>query len=428
MNTRSKRLDFLVGLVVACAGAAGLGLFFVASGGPGYLTTSRTSVDVLFRDAQGLRVGQAVRVAGLEAGRVAAVSLHHAEGQVRARVRISVPSDLAGRLKQDAVISIQPSLTGQCSVNIASLGERGVAWVPGQPITGVESSLFDPILEQVGLGPIERGHLSHTIAEVRASVDDTVPRVRKLVASLQQAAATAQSATDAALPGILAAAKELEEAAPRVRATLARLESVAGQADELIKTNRPAVDQTLANVRDLTSQAKTVLAENGPKVGPMMDGLELTRKRADRLLYNADTVATNATSLLIQNRPELDRTVANVRDATDYARMLTQKIYANPFLISPLYKPTRDDYVTQTNFDTAQLFLEAAREFTDAMKRLETLRGDPAMAQHRPTLDAMVQQAAEVNAKLNPIASRLADGVQSEPARGGPLRNLKPGN
>lgn len=417
-----------MGLVVLAAGAGLIGLFVVASGGPGYLTLSRTTVDVLFRDAQGLRVGQAVRVAGLDAGRVAAVDLFDVEGQVRARVRLSVPADLAARLKQDAIISIQPSLTGQCSVNIASLGESGVAWVPGQPIEGVETSLFDPILEQVGLGPVERGHLSHTIAEVRGAVDETVPRVKKLVASLQQVSADAQQATEASLPAVLAAAHELEEAAPRINATLSRLESLSTQADEALKTNRAAVEQTLANVRDLTGQAKTLAAEQGPKLGPLLDGIELTRKRADRLLYNADNVATNATALLTQNRPELDRTIANARDATDYARMLTQKIYANPFLISPLYKPTRDDYVTQTNFDTAQLFLEAAREFTDAMKRLEVLRADPNLANHRPTLDAMVRQAAEINAKLTPIASRLAEGVQSEPARGGPLRNLNPRN
>ena len=42
-------------------------------------------------------------------------------------------------------------------VNILSTGRSAVALVPGQSIPGVETSFFDPIIEQVGLGPVERG-------------------------------------------------------------------------------------------------------------------------------------------------------------------------------------------------------------------------------------------------------------------------------
>ena len=46
---------------------------------------------------------------------------------------------------------------------------------------GVETSFFDPIIEQVGLGPVERNHLSHTIAEVRQTVDSIGPRLRQML-------------------------------------------------------------------------------------------------------------------------------------------------------------------------------------------------------------------------------------------------------
>lgn len=416
--SRTTGRDMRIGLLVVATAIGLLGLLVVASGGPGYLRMERTTVEVLYRDAQGLRPGQAVRVAGLDAGRVADLDLSDQQGQLRALVRLSIPSDLAARLKQDAVITIQASLTGQTCVNIASLGESGVAWVPGQPIEGVESSLFDPILEQVGLGPVERGHVSHALAEIRSIVDDTSPRIKKTMLALQQASGDLQATTEAASPALIDAAGRLGRAAPGVEDTINRLEALVAQVDEAVRKGRPAVEQALANVNSLTAGAKGVVEAAGPRVGPMLDGLERTRARAERVLYNAETISANAASLLTRNQPDLERTIGNVRDATDYARMTTQKIYANPILLSPLYKPSRDDAVAQANFDTAQEFLQAAREFSDALKRLQAVRSDPLTGNQQQVVDQMLQQAAAINQNLDPIARRLAEGVQSDPHRG----------
>lgn len=416
--SRTTGRDVRVGLVVL-TGAAGLvGLLVAASGGPGYLSADRTTVEVLYRDAQGLRAGQSVRVAGLDAGRVASLDLTERDGQLRALVRISIPADLAARLKQDALITIQPSLTGQSCVNIASLGESGVAWVPGQPIEGVESSMFDPILEQVGLGPIERGHISHVLAEVRGMIDDAAPRVQKSLLSIQQASADVQATTQAASPALLDAAERLTRIAPQAEDTVSRLEALIAQADEAVRTNRPALDESIGNLRDLSATAKATVADAAPRIGPLFEGLDRVRARTERVLYNAEGATGGLAALLSRNQPDLDRTIANVRDATDYARMTTQKIYANPILLSPLYKPSREDAAAQANFDTAQEFLQAAREFSDAVQRLQAVRSDPLTANQQQLVDHMLQQASAINQSLDPIARRLAEGVQAEPARG----------
>ena len=56
-----------------------------------------------------------------------------------------------------------PALTGheprQHRLDAAS---RPWRWWPGRSITGVETSFFDPIIEQVGLGPVERSDISAT--------------------------------------------------------------------------------------------------------------------------------------------------------------------------------------------------------------------------------------------------------------------------
>ena len=68
-------------MIVAVAGL--IGLVGMASDGPGFLAPQRT-IDVVFRDAQGIRIGSPVRVAGLDTGNVVDVDLVEVEGTLRA--------------------------------------------------------------------------------------------------------------------------------------------------------------------------------------------------------------------------------------------------------------------------------------------------------------------------------------------------------
>ena len=97
MSTRSSARDVWVGLIVIVAVAGLIALVGMASDGPGFLAPHRT-IDVVFRDAQGIRIGSTVRVAGLDTGNVVDVDLVEVEGMLRARVQ-----DLAaGRAGQEA--------------------------------------------------------------------------------------------------------------------------------------------------------------------------------------------------------------------------------------------------------------------------------------------------------------------------------------
>lgn len=423
--SRSTIRDARVGLVLLAASAGLIGLVVAAGGGPGYLVADRTPIEVFFRDAQGIRVGHPVRIAGLEAGRVSGVDIVEYEGALRARVRLSIGSDLAGRLKQDAVIVIASGLTGQSSVNIASVGESGVAWVPGQPIEGVESSLFDPLLEQVGLGPVERDHLSHTIGQVRRTIDDVSPRLQKTLAALQQAASDVQMATEVAGPAVAGASGKLDAMTERVQGLLVEAEALVATLEGTVAENRDDIKDTIASARQLSARTDTLLQQYGPKAGELVEGLGQTRMRADRVLYQADVSLTNISGILVNNRASVDRSIANVRDATDSARMMIEKLRANPLLISPLYKPGRDAEIALANFDTANVVLKAASEFNDAVKHLEALRGQMQSPQQQQAVDAMLQRASAINAQIEPMMRGLAQGIQAQPqpdrGRGGLL-------
>src|SRR4051794_17333741 len=106
MAGRASIREVWVGVVVVATLAGLLGLLGLAGGGPGFLSPRRT-IDVVFRDGQGVRVGSAVRIAGIDAGRVVAVDLSEFEGTLRARLRVSLPTHLAAKLRQDVRITVQ---------------------------------------------------------------------------------------------------------------------------------------------------------------------------------------------------------------------------------------------------------------------------------------------------------------------------------
>jgi phospholipid/cholesterol/gamma-HCH transport system substrate-binding protein len=414
----------IVGIVVVVTLAGLLGLLGLAGGGPAFLTSRRT-IDVVFRDGQGIRVGAPVRVAGLDAGRVVDIDLTEIDEALWARVRIALPTTLANRLKQDARITIQASLAGQSRVNVVSSGRSKVALVSGQVVRGLESTFFDPVLEQAGLGPVERSHLSHTIAEVRQTIDAVGPRVRQMLGTVQETVVGLRDSADSVRPRIEATVGNVEEMTrqfkentPKIEATVARLETVAHQVDSLLAENRPNLQATLATVRDLTATFNNIVEQDRPKVERLIDGLEATRTRGDRALYQVDQVADQLIQILTRSRTDIQRTVANVRDTTDWADKLVQKIFANPFYLSPLYKPTPEDLRSQGAYDSALVFTKGAQELNDATKTLAALQPRATTPEQQEELKEAMKNLQTLNDRMNQMSQSLAEALKRPQLQG----------
>ncbi len=427
MNARRGTREVWVGLVVIAALAGMLALVGMASDGPGFLAPRRT-ISVVFRDGQGIRVGSPVRVAGLDAGNVVDVDLVEVEGTLRARVRVSLPASLVKKLRQDVKVTIQPSLTGMSHVNVVSTGRSSVALVPGQSIPGVESSFFDPIIEQVGLGPVERSHLSHVIAEVRETIDSISPRIKQSLGSLQETAANLREMSESVRPAVestVSRAQELAEriavSTPRIERTVERIENITGHAEAILSENREPLRLILASSRDLTASLSDVVAKDRGKVERLLDGFDGSRARADRVLYQADQIATQFSTLLVKSGAEVERSVTNVRDATDWANKLVQKLYTNPFVLSPFYKPKHEDIRVQVAYDTALTFTKGAQELRDSIRTMEALMARPASQQQQQQLAELQQNVHMLTGQLNEISARLADSLKG-PANGRVLR------
>ncbi len=424
MSARASGREIRVGLVVVLALAALMGLLAMAGGGPGFLA-DRRQIDVDFKNGQGIRPGSQVRIAGVESGRVVGVTLAEVEGSLRARVRLSVPADLAGRLKEDARIAIESSLTGQTRVNILSIGQSHMALRQGKVLLGVETSMFDPILEQVGLGPVERSNISHMIGEVRQTLDDTTPKVRQIVATIEATAAGLKETSDSVRPVVATAVghveeatKKLAETAPKADAVLTQVVALTSQVDKLLTENRPNIQQTIASVRDLSATLRQIVDRDQEKVSGLLEHAKGTITRADLALYNVKQITDAGLIMLTRNKVDIERTVANVKDATEWGSKLVQKLYANPFVLSPLYKPTPEDIRVQSVYDSAQVFAGAAEKLDDAVKRMEQIAARPTSQQQRDELELVRRQVADVNTRVAQMTQQFSDGMKPRTRRG----------
>jgi phospholipid/cholesterol/gamma-HCH transport system substrate-binding protein len=424
MSTRSTAREVWVGLIVIVAVAGLIALTSMASDGPGFLAPQRT-IDVVFRDAQGVCIGSSVRVAGLDTGNVVDVDLVEVEQTLRARVRISLPAALVKKLRQDAKVSIVPALTGMSHVNVLSTGRSSVALVPGQLITGVETSFFDPIIEQVGLGPVERGHLSHTIAEVRQTVDSIGPRLRQMLGSLQETTSNLREMSDSIRPAVVSTVdhvedmtRKLNDNSPRIENIIVRAEGLAGQAQGYLADNRENLKLTVASTRDLLASANDIVARDRPKIEKVLDGLDGTRIRTDRVLYQTEQITTQVANLLIGSRAEIERSVTNIRDATDWANRTVQKIYANPIVVTPFYKPSHEDQRVQAAFDTALLFTKGAQELHDTLKTIEIMAARPSSPQQQQELLQVQQRLRVLTEQMNETSTRLAETLKRSGGNG----------
>jgi len=428
MSQRPPGHEVRVGLVAVVALGGLMALLVLAGDGPGFLA-ARRQIEVDFRDGQGIRPGSPVRIAGIDTGRVTAVTLAEVDGTLKARVMISVPLDLAAKLKQDAKITIQASLTGQARINIVSSGQSAVGLVAGQVVQGVETSFFDPILEQVGLGPVERKHLSHTIAEVRDTVDKAGPRIKTILSNVADTTAGVKDTVEAVRPSIEGTAGHIEDvarrvsiAAPKVEAALAKLEGLTGQVNGIVAENRDTLRGTMASVRDLTATLNDMALKDRVKIETLLEGLDNTRARVDRVLYQADQIAEQTSQMLSRNKADIQRTVTNVRDATDWAEKLVQKIFANPFVLSPFYKPTAADIQVQAAYDSAQIFVKGAKELHDAVETLEAMRARPQTPANRAELDEIEREIAVITSRLSETSQSLSQALKTHRANRGQRR------
>ena len=130
------------------------------------------------------------------------------------------------------------------------------------------------------------------------------------------------------------------------------------------------------------------------------------------MLYQADIIAGQGVGIVARSRAEIERSVTNVRDATDWGNKLVQKIYTNPFVLSPFYKPSNDDLHIQAVYDTAQVFTKGAQELNDAIKTLESVQAQVKTPRTTAGSPSAPAKALALTERLGQTSALLAEGLK----------------
>ena len=349
--TANIRYNLIVGGATFLSVAAA---FFLYSFLNGTLAGNNTiRVTVVFSDAHGVLQGGNVRMAGVDVGRVAAISLNadnEAEVLVRLGKRYPVPAD--------SRFVVQGSVLGNTSLlNV----------VPGSPAV-------TPFKD----GDRVRGELQGDLQGLLASGQTLIPELQKTLQSVQRITASSEKLLDKlndpgqqrVLQKTLVNIEGITENLNRTTATLPRISQTAQGELATISAQSKALIAKL----DAAATTGGRIARNGEVLTTNLNGtLQENRAGLKSLLESADESASALTGLLKQSGellgdPDLKKnllaTTANLSTTTERLAAVTgniEKLSSDPRLLGDL----RD---TVTNLkDTTQSIKNLAA-------RVETVR------------------------------------------------------
>lgn len=272
MSLRPRTADALVGLLVVAAVVLLVAALVVTRG----WTERRIVIYMLSPSVQDLKQDTPVFLQGLAIGEVQSISpkvdsggIGRPEFLVALRLRERYANGVPIRLPLGTRGEIASTgLIGSASISLmVPPNDIAAALVPGDTIRGQLTQGWTDVLKEVA-------------DTLRVQVSDILKDTRRLLATLDRTATTAQA--------------ELNTTAPELRATLA-------SARQVLERLEPVIEQT-----------QTTLTATDSVMGTLQDSLVMLLGDTRRLINNADTLTTTVTALTTDLSPDLRRTITNM--------------------------------------------------------------------------------------------------------------------
>ena len=186
-----------------------------------------------------------------------------------------------------------------------------------------------------------------------------------------------------------------------------------GQAQGYLVDNRENDQADAGLARDLLASVNDIIAKDRPKVERLLDGVEMSRlQRRPRALLRPTRSPASYSAMVAHSRPEIERSVTNIRDATDWANKLVQKIFTNPFVLSPFYKPNHEDLRVGIVYDTVLVSPKGAQELHDSVKTIERWRRGRRRRSSSRSCFSFNGKSRRLDRRAQWTSTRLAEGLK----------------
>ncbi|HEX2974256.1 MAG TPA: MlaD family protein [Tepidisphaeraceae bacterium] len=372
-------------------------------------TVIRTVTFSLKDDVGGLRVGDDVRIGGFKVGVVRTIEVGQRPVTGTATTRPSEPTILVTftlprkyELRNDAIIGIQGTVTGQSWLNFESLGKDGTELKADEVLVGEPNGLSAAIAMLKTAAP----KIDQSLTSVQAILGDvrgrTVPLVNETLTKYGRTADTLTS-TGQEATGFLTEMKAYLK--PMVQKYF-------GVSDEATKLLAELTDMFGASKVDFKGMMKNLNSATGAISAKMPDIME----RVDGILKKVDTAVVDAgdalkdikqmmgstNSVVSGNKGTLDEMIRHLNATALNLELGSAEVRARPWRL--LYTPKKGEVNNLVLFDSAREFAKGAIELDNAARALRdaaNAKADSAQIEElKKKLDESFKNFAEVEKKL----------------------------
>jgi ABC-type transporter Mla subunit MlaD len=340
-------------------------------------------------DIGGLAEGDPVRIGGAKVGTVRDISLETDVPEPGIVITFAMPSKF--KLKNDAQVTIQSTVTGVAVLNFESLGSAaGAELIEGQMLTGKPG-----------------GSIASLTAAAQGFLGDartvTLPRINTTIDTYKT---TGESATDL----IRHVRSKIDPIIERYNAIADKGTFALGEIGSLFSDTRSDFRGMMANVNAATGNIKEKLPGILEKTDGVLTKLQTALDKTNEALVDIRAVAADsreatasARSILVSNRGKIDAMIASLKTAGDNLKFATAEIRRSPWRL--LYKPGPGEMANLNLYDSARQFAEGAGAMQDAAVALRDALKDPDSDPERlrklvGRLDESFQQFTKVESAL----------------------------
>lgn len=357
-------------------------------------------------DVGGLRKGDDVRIGGFKVGTVRDIDVVAHEGEPTIVVRFHMPRKF--ELRQDAVVGIQSTVTGQSWLNFEDLGRGGAVLGPDDTLHGLPSGLTVAMNTLRNVAP----KIDQSVDEVRQIVGDvrskTVPLVNETIVKYGKTAETftqtGQSAT-----------RFIEELRGYLKPVIDRYYVVADSTTKMMDEVRDVFGatkgdfrETMANLRDATGSVKQKLPAILDKVDGVMAKVDATVTSANAAMEDARKTLETAKLVMTGNKSKLDGMIASLKATSDNLKGASAEVRRSPWRL--LYKPGAGEMGNLNLFDSARAFAEGANDLDNAA---QALRDAVKQGNANPEdVQRLMRQLEERFAKFKEVEQKLWSEVK----------------
>ena len=370
--------------------------------------------------ATGLSPDAPVRVGGQQVGKVRSVEVRRDEsGAWEVVATIRVRADI--ELYEDAWVYLEVPLLGTAStINIPYLGtgsevEHMQGASPrlerGEVLKG---SIAPPaFLANAGFGPDQREQLQRmfamlerSLSEISQSLESIRPHVEPVATDIEATAAAARRSVEGVesdlatwRANISTALANAESASAKFPGMTDDAKIVLADAKEMIRSGRAVIDENRPRIDNIFASADTIVA--GVRDDWMPRGTQLIDQAREGVAH-FESVGRTASDLATEQRPGLERTLANLRTASDQLKFLAIEVRSQPWRL--LHRPDTKELENQLLYDSARSYalavgdLREASEAMDAIVSSAQANGQVDLAEMQ-AMRAKLQQAFEGYAK-----------------------------